>query len=46
MQAAGLDGIEFESYRHLMDSFWSPATNQQDDDWGDRSTTGCVSCRR
>lgn len=43
MQAAGLDGIEFESYGHLMDSFWSPATNQRDDDWGDRSTTGCVS---
>ena len=34
MQAAGLDGIEFESYGHLMDSFWSPATNQRDDDWG------------
>ncbi len=34
MQAAGLDGIEFEAYGHLMDSFWSPATNHRDDDWG------------
>jgi len=31
MQAAGLDGIEFESYGHLMDGFWSPATNHRDD---------------
>ncbi|MEM8729661.1 MAG: NADH:flavin oxidoreductase [Pseudomonadota bacterium] len=28
MQAAGLDGIELEAYGHLMDQFWSPATNQ------------------
>jgi 2,4-dienoyl-CoA reductase-like NADH-dependent reductase (Old Yellow Enzyme family)/thioredoxin reductase len=34
MQAAGLDGIEFESYGHFMDGFWSPATNRRDDDWG------------
>ena len=34
MQAAGLDGIEFEAYGHLMDSFWSPATNRRQDDWG------------
>lgn len=34
MQAAGLDGIEFEAYGHLMDSFWSPATNRRDDDYG------------
>lgn len=34
MQAAGLDGIEFESYGHLMDSFWSPATNRRTDEWG------------
>jgi len=34
MQAAGLDGIEFEAYGHLMDSFWSPATNRREDDWG------------
>jgi len=27
MQAAGLDGIEFECYGHLMDQFWSPLTN-------------------
>ena len=34
MQAAGLDGIEFESYGHLMDGFWSPATNHRDDEYG------------
>src|ERR1700754_4536842 len=34
MQAAGLDGIEFESYGHLMDGFWSPATNRRDDEYG------------
>lgn len=34
MQAAGLDGIEFEAYGHLMDQFWSPATNRRDDAFG------------
>jgi len=34
MHAAGLDGIEFEAYGHLMDAFWSPATNQRDDEYG------------
>ena len=34
MQQAGLDGIELESYGHLMDSFWSPATNHRDDEYG------------
>ncbi len=34
MQAAGLDGIEFEAYGHLMDAFWSPATNFRDDAYG------------
>ncbi|NMG39385.1 FAD-dependent oxidoreductase [Chelativorans sp. ZYF759] len=33
-QAAGLDGIEFEAYGHLMDAFWSPATNRRDDAFG------------
>ena len=33
MQAAGLDGIEFEAYGHLMDGFWSPATNHRDDEY-------------
>jgi len=33
MKAACLDGIEFECYGHLMDSFWSPATNQRTDDY-------------
>lgn len=31
MKEAGLDGFEFECYGHLMDAFWSPATNQRDD---------------
>lgn len=34
MQEAGLDGIEFEAYGHLMDSFWSPATNHRTDAYG------------
>ncbi|RWX77142.1 FAD-binding protein [Neorhizobium lilium] len=34
MQAAGLDGIEFEAYGHLMDQFWSPATNRREDEFG------------
>ncbi len=34
MQAAGLDGIEIEAYGHLLDSFWSPATNHRDDEYG------------
>lgn len=33
MQAAGLDGIEFEAYGHLLDSFWSPATNRREDEF-------------
>jgi len=33
-QAAGLDGLEFEAYGHLMDNFWSPATNRRDDEYG------------
>ena len=32
MKAAGLDGLEFEAYGHLMDSFWSPATNTRTDE--------------
>ncbi len=34
MQAAGVDGIELEAYGHLMDGFWSPATNRREDAWG------------
>lgn len=34
MQAAGLDGIEFNAYGHLIDQFWSPATNKRDDEYG------------
>jgi N-methyl-L-proline demethylase len=32
MQAAGLDGFELEAYGHLLDGFWSPATNHRDDE--------------
>lgn len=34
MQAAGLDGIELEAYGHLLDQFWSPATNRRSDEHG------------
>jgi N-methyl-L-proline demethylase len=34
MKAAGLDGIELEAYGHLMDQFWSPATNKRQDEYG------------
>ncbi|MEK9753970.1 MAG: NAD(P)-binding protein, partial [Rhodospirillaceae bacterium] len=34
MQAAGLDGIEIEAYGHLLDGFWSPATNVRTDEHG------------
>jgi len=34
MQAAGMDGIELEAYGHLLDGFWSPATNLRDDEHG------------
>lgn len=34
MQAAGLDGIEIESYGHFFDSFFSPATNHRNDEYG------------
>ncbi len=32
--AAGLDGFELELYGHLLDQFWSPATNKRIDDYG------------
>ncbi len=34
MQAGGMDGIELESYGHLFDAWWSPATNRRSDEWG------------
>lgn len=34
MKAGGMDGIELESYGHLFDSWWSPATNHRTDEWG------------
>lgn len=32
MQAGGMDGIELEAYGHFLDGFWSPATNQRNDE--------------
>ena len=34
MHAAGVDGVELEAYGHLMDQFWSPATNTLDGPYG------------
>lgn len=34
VKAAGLDGVELECYGHLIDQFWSPATNRREDDYG------------
>ena len=36
MQEADMDGIEIEAYGHLLDSFWSPATNKRSDEYGGR----------
>ena len=30
----GMDGIEIEAYGHLLDAFWSPATNRRSDEYG------------
>jgi N-methyl-L-proline demethylase len=34
MKAAGVDGIEFECYGHLLQQFWSPATNTLPEPYG------------
>ncbi len=34
MQAAGLDGIELQAYGHLLQQFWSPATNDLTNAYG------------
>ena len=34
VKEAGLDGLEFECYGHLIDQFWSPATNKRRDGYG------------
>jgi 2,4-dienoyl-CoA reductase-like NADH-dependent reductase (Old Yellow Enzyme family)/thioredoxin reductase len=34
MHAAGVDGLELEAYGHLLDQFWSPATNTLDAPYG------------
>jgi len=34
MKAGGMDGIELQAYGHLIQQFWSPATNTLDNDYG------------
>ena len=34
MKAAGVDGIEFESFGHLLSQFWSPMSNHLDNEYG------------
>jgi N-methyl-L-proline demethylase len=34
MKAAGVDGIEFECYGHLLQQFWSPFTNTLEEPYG------------
>jgi N-methyl-L-proline demethylase len=34
IKASGLDGLEIECYGHLVDQFWSPATNLRNDEYG------------
>ena len=34
MKAGGMDGVEIEAYGHLLDQFWSPATNKRGDEYG------------
>jgi 2,4-dienoyl-CoA reductase-like NADH-dependent reductase (Old Yellow Enzyme family) len=34
VKASGLDGLELECYGHLIDQFWSPATNKRQDEYG------------
>jgi 2,4-dienoyl-CoA reductase-like NADH-dependent reductase (Old Yellow Enzyme family) len=33
-RAGGMDGVEIEAYGHLIDQFWSPATNRRQDAYG------------
>jgi 2,4-dienoyl-CoA reductase-like NADH-dependent reductase (Old Yellow Enzyme family)/thioredoxin reductase len=33
MQAAGVDGVEFESFGHLLSQFWSPMSNKLDNEY-------------
>lgn len=34
MKAAGVDGIDFESFGHLLSQFWSPMSNHLDTNYG------------
>ncbi len=44
MKAAGLDGIEIESYGHLPDQFLSPLTNELPPPWGGDFDSRCRFC--
>ncbi|MEW9616178.1 NADH:flavin oxidoreductase [Shinella sp. S4-D37] len=34
MKAAGVDGVEFESFGHLLSQFWSPMSNHLNNEYG------------
>lgn len=34
MKASGVDGVEFESFGHLLSQFWSPMSNDLDNEYG------------
>lgn len=34
MKAAGVDGVDFESFGHLLSQFWSPMSNHLDNEYG------------
>jgi N-methyl-L-proline demethylase len=34
MKAGGVDGVEFESYGHLLSQFWSPMSNHMTNEYG------------
>lgn len=34
MKAAGVDGVEFESFGHLLSQFWSPMSNELTNEYG------------
>jgi N-methyl-L-proline demethylase len=34
MKAAGVDGVEFESFGHLLSQFWSPMSNHMTNEYG------------
>lgn len=42
MKVAGLDGLELQAYGHLMDQFWSPMTNDLDNEYGGSLDNRCA----